>query len=61
MWLLRLPCCACRRCAACLLLVSLLQLCKGSGLIAGRLPQLQATFTGLLGDSNELTQVGGCL
>ncbi|WIA23756.1 hypothetical protein OEZ85_000433 [Tetradesmus obliquus] len=44
------------RCASCLLLVSLLQLCKGSGLLAGRLPQLQATFTGLLGDSNELTQ-----
>ncbi|KAF6252864.1 armadillo-type protein [Scenedesmus sp. NREL 46B-D3] len=44
------------RCAACLLLVSLLQLCRGSSLVAARLPQLQATFTGLLGDSNELTQ-----
>eukprot|EP00879_Flechtneria_rotunda_P033312 GHRR01036880.1.p1 GENE.GHRR01036880.1~~GHRR01036880.1.p1 ORF type:complete len:246 (+),score=124.88 GHRR01036880.1:56-739(+) len=44
------------RCAACLLLVSLVQLCRGSPLIASRLPQLQATFTGLLGDNNELTQ-----
>lgn len=47
------------RCAGCLLLVSLLQLCVGSSLIAAQLPQLQDTFTGLLGDANELTQVGG--
>lgn len=46
------------RCAGCLLLVSLLQLCVGSGLIAAQLPQLQDTFTGLLGDANDLTQVG---
>lgn len=45
------------RCAGCLLLVYVVQLCRGSALLRDHLPQLQATFTGLLGDSNELTQV----
>lgn len=47
------------RCAGVVVLVSLLQLCRGSVLIRGELPQLQLTFTGLLGDSNDLTQVRG--
>lgn len=45
------------RCAGVVVLVSLLQLCSGSGLIKEQLPRLQSTFTGLLGDSNDLTQV----
>lgn len=46
-----------RRCAGVVVLVSLLQLCTGSALLHEQLPRLQATFTGLLGDSNDLTQV----
>jgi hypothetical protein len=45
------------RCAGVVVVVSLLQLCSGSGLIREQLPRLQSTFTGLLGDSNDLTQV----
>lgn len=45
------------RCAGVVVLVCLLQLCSGSGLVRGQLPRLQSTFTGLLGDSNDLTQV----
>lgn len=45
------------RCAGVVVLVSLLQLCTNSPLLREQLPRLQATFTGLLGDSNDLTQV----
>jgi hypothetical protein len=45
------------RCAGVVMLVSLLQLCTSSPLLRDQLPRLQATFTGLLGDSNDLTQV----
>lgn len=47
------------RCGAAVVLVSLLQLVRRSPVLAGRLPALQATFTALLGDANELTQVCG--
>jgi hypothetical protein len=47
------------RCAGVVVLVSLLQLCSGSGVLREALPRLQSTFTGLLGDSNDLTQVRG--
>jgi hypothetical protein len=45
------------RCGGCVVLVSLLQLCSASAVFGAELPRLQATFTGLLGDTNELTQV----
>ena len=51
------------RCAAALWLVSLLSYCSSAGPLAdeGVLAHLQGTFTALLGDANELTQVRRCL
>lgn len=40
-------------------LVSLARYCGACPPLAPRLPALQSAFTALLGDANELTQVGG--